>query len=421
MTRRAFTPVVTVFSMILVAPISLNAQDKHAEVSRSHHAPSRPGSSVASDRSQAGLGPEAARWAWGPEEARRAETNDLMTIATNMYRLDHEEARNVEKAIIVAMDSRWSDANDDSKFGLMLQRRADLFSKIVNGSPEGMNQASLDKLLNENPDFKSVNDSCQEYEKSRPLNLAEFLPQIETFIPYEKVSDARANWAANSARLDHLPIQNRTLLAQAKAGSYEAVLAANEATYPGYVVPPAKPDGARSRQFIRKENIQTQRTAITQHAEAAPPPKQTQANSAAPRPISATANSEPKKAPPVAVAATAKPAPAPVVPTVPPRPLTEWEKFVMDFIEKNQLTETQKNAALAILRDMTNRANQLHKSNESRIKAADAIKDPRQRTEKLKEISAPIDALFGRLVARLENLLTAAQREQYEASKKPKR
>lgn len=421
MARRASTPVVTCFTLIIAATGSLSAQDKYAEVNGRGGEPNRPGSSVASDRSHAGLSPEATRWAWGPEEARRAETNDLMTIATNMYRLDHEESRNVEKAIISAMDARWSDASDDSKFGLMLQRRADLFSKIVNGSPEGMNLASLEKLLNDNPDFKSVNDSCTEYEKSRPLNLAEFLPQIETYIPYEKVSAARTNWAVNSARLDRLPIQNRTLLAQAKAGSYEAVLAANEATYPGFITPPEKPDGARSMRYVKKDNIQTQRTAIAHRPEAAPQPKQAQSGAIQPRPISATANAEPKKAPPVASAATAKPAPVPVVPAVPPRPLTEWEKFVLDFIEKNQLTETQKNAALAILRDMTSRANQLHKSNEARIKAADAIKDARQRTEKLKEINAPIDALFGRLVARLENLLTAAQREQYEASKKPKR
>ena len=93
------------------------------------------------------------------------------------------------------------------------------------------------------------------------------------------------------------------------------------------------------------------------------------------------------------------------------RPLNEWEKYVLDFIDKYDLTTTQRNSAMSILRDLTSRADQIEKANRPRIAAAEKIRDPKVRKKRLEELNKTVDSLFHALRQRLDRLLTASQRK----------
>lgn len=355
-------------------------------------------------------------WGLGPQEARVAESQDVIVIASHMYGLSHEEAMNLEKSIATVQESRWPEQGED-KYDVLLQRRAELFNKITSGRGIGPDSAGTYKLLNDNAEFVQANQLIAELEVNRPLNFSTFVPAIESNISPHLVDIARANWATSAAILPVEQIRNKTLAAQVSAGSYDAMIGATSATHPWVS---GVDDAKRRYAMERAAGIEHNQKAVKVAEPTIQPKPVALGGQPAAKPVArATPPAmRPAKAAPPPVA---KPTPAPRVPTVPPRPLSEWEKYVLDFIEKHQLTETQKNAAMAILRDVTARANQIQLANESRKKSIDAMQDPKAKNEKMKELNAPIDGLFERLRVRLENLLTAQQRDLGSAPAKPKR
>lgn len=372
---------------------------------------------------------DVARMAWGPEEALAAERQDVMAIAAHMYGLQPEQIAELEKPIVQVLDDRWhSDGDGESKINSMVQRRAHLFMKLTGGNQAGGDEADIHKQLMESSEFAEVNNMIRRYESSHPLNFSSFVPLIEQALPQEQVQAARENWAMSATSLPLEVVQNRTLAAQVSAGSYQEMLVATSESHPWIA---RKPDHEKLMKMraaqMAGEAAPLEPVPIKVDPAAQPAAVQPRPAALGQVPVAKPANPPAVRPVPAAKAVTpnARPTPPPVsaarVPAVPPRPLSEWEKYVQEFITKYQLSETQKNAALAILRDMTARANQLKTANESRIKEAEAMKDPRAKSDKLKELNAPIDAMFVRLKARLDNLLTAAQIEQGNAAAKPKR
>ncbi len=104
-----------------------------------------------------------------------------------------------------------------------------------------------------------------------------------------------------------------------------------------------------------------------------------------------------------ATVAPGNPLPPPKV-APPPHP---WEIHTRRFIEQYQLTESQSAAAMGVLKDMRQRADQVEQLTASRLAA---VSDSAGKKKLEDESKQQVESLFGELKQRLESLLTAAQR-----------
>lgn len=99
------------------------------------------------------------------------------------------------------------------------------------------------------------------------------------------------------------------------------------------------------------------------------------------------------------------------------RELHPWEKYVRDFVRHHRLTETQALAAMSILKNVLNRAEQIERVNADKAGELEKITDKSAREARRKELDKPIDQLFEELKRRLDGLLTAAQRAERPTSR----
>lgn len=104
-----------------------------------------------------------------------------------------------------------------------------------------------------------------------------------------------------------------------------------------------------------------------------------------------------------ATVAPGNPLPPPKI-APPPHP---WEVHTRRFIEQYQLTEAQSAAAMGVLKDMRQRADQVEQLTASRVAA---VADAAGKKKLEDESKQQVETLFGELKQRLESLLTAAQR-----------
>lgn len=112
---------------------------------------------------------------------------------------------------------------------------------------------------------------------------------------------------------------------------------------------------------------------------------------------------------------------AQAVPAKPPTPQSDarpnskaehpWEGYTRQFIARHELTEAQTTAAYAILQDIRARAAQMETALADRLQEAARIRDSVSRQNRITELRAPIEDLFSVLKARLDGLLTTAQRQ----------
>ncbi len=107
-------------------------------------------------------------------------------------------------------------------------------------------------------------------------------------------------------------------------------------------------------------------------------------------------------------------------------PLDEWDRFVERFIARYKLDETQQTSARSILRELKERALTYRQAHEEEYAAVDrrlaaAKKGDLERLDPLRcrrELDKPIDEMFDELRARLEGLLTSAQRALGESDRR---
>jgi len=97
-------------------------------------------------------------------------------------------------------------------------------------------------------------------------------------------------------------------------------------------------------------------------------------------------------------------------------PLDRWEGYVKEFIRTHDLDKAQANQAMAILRDVRQRAKQYQDKNKDEFKRIDresAVSGPDRRAvlrEQLKYLQAPLNDLFDELRSRLDGVLGSNQR-----------
>lgn len=138
------------------------------------------------------------------------------------------------------------------------------------------------------------------------------------------------------------------------------------------------------------------------------PAAQPQQTAQQPKPISPPRPTVTPEQPP----ATKQPQQAQPVPPPPPAPpLDEWEKYVLTVAAKYEFDESQATNARSILSDLRRRAYQYRASRAEDFARVELMTDAKARTEELKNLNRPQDAMFEELKQRLESLPTIAQRQ----------
>ncbi|HWL93202.1 MAG TPA: hypothetical protein VNT79_06680 [Phycisphaerae bacterium] len=355
-----------------------------------------------------------------PKEAQQAEWNDAMLIAVHMYALSPEESETAGKLIGEALNARWGANEDQGRFTSLVDRRAELAGKLMHKMPPDAPLEARSNLLARDDEFLRVHSTVEAMEDEAPFHFGDLASRIESTLPPDRVGSARSMWQANALNLPADRIRSQRLFRDVTAGSYEQMRQRNHSSSgaargPAQMRPrPARRPATPAKFDVPPGKFRTPRQKQdAQSSSKRFPLGNKPATTAKPAPSGPGTSPQPAK--PIAVArppVTTPPVPAAVKRAEPARPLNEWEKYVLEFIQRHSLSETQKNAAMAILQDMSSRAMQIQQANAGRLKDAEKVADPSQRTARLKELNAPVDGLFDRLKARLENLLTAAQRDQ---------
>jgi hypothetical protein len=106
-------------------------------------------------------------------------------------------------------------------------------------------------------------------------------------------------------------------------------------------------------------------------------------------------------------------------PPPPAPPLDEWEKHVVTVSQKYAFDSGQNMRAMSILGDLKKRAYHYQLSRSEEYARAQLNTDSNARTEALKHLNAPLDALFAELKLRLESLPTMSQKQRAGAPATP--
>lgn len=378
-----------------------------------------------------GLGHDIGLFSLNADEVEKAQYNDALEVSRHMYNLNDDEFGTASKVLSTAVRDSWKQGPQDEKLRALFDRRAGLYNKLREGFPVNATPDEIAKLATSNPDFNRLNISISAIDRTSPHGYREYAILLESVLPPERVAQAAADWETNAATLPLDRIAMKSMVAGVRAGSHDDFISG--------VGPGGPRTSAEKLRLMREQRDRTHadksRAAADRLTGGQPRKPVAKPQDDVKTPVALGGNNKTDVAPtaPRPAATTPKPAAAAprqvrresVKPTPvkapPARPLNEWEKYVLDFIERYELTTTQRNAAMAILRDMTARAQQIQSANADRMKAAEAMTDARAKSERIKELNAPIDGLFERMKLRLENLLTAAQREMADKKPAPKR
>ncbi|MCG8406679.1 MAG: hypothetical protein MI923_15900 [Phycisphaerales bacterium] len=307
--------------------------------------------------------PELQIYPLGPDEFRALETQEMIALARHLYEPDPRETVLIEAEINRIQDERWESNEKISEFKAMLAERSRLFQEITAAiSPDEPPRKKL-RQVQRNKDFAKVLSNMRKYERKQGHRFTNYAEQIESVLDPTKVEAARREWK-NRVKKSRETNQLRELL-----------------------------QGLRHRRWRSKTS-----------------PQKSPAKKDADK-IKSKSEAGKSKAPSKPRNAKKKPSkPRSDRGTGPIKPLSEWEAYVRDFIRDYELTPTQSNAALSILRDIQSRAAQVEKRNKGKIAAAQKITDAKLRKQRLAELDEPMQQLFRELCRRLDRLLTGAQR-----------
>jgi hypothetical protein len=121
--------------------------------------------------------------------------------------------------------------------------------------------------------------------------------------------------------------------------------------------------------------------------------------------------SPPRPPEPLRLSKTGVTSPLSAMPAPPAPPLDEWEKYVVSVSQKYGFDAGQNQRAEAILSDLRKRAYQYQLSRSEEYARAHLLTDANARSESMRRLNAPLDALFAELKQRLESLPTMAQKQ----------
>lgn len=298
----------------------------------------------------------------GPREFRALETKEMFTIARKMYQFDEARTSAVYSEINRLQAERWDGNADLQPFVDLISRRQQAYRKLLDESKSaGRTEVSATELRR-NRDFSKILRNIRLFERRHRHRFVDALERIEPLLDPAKVEEAHRQWRQRASIL-RSTIKVRGLF-----------------------------EGLSSKRFKKS-------------ASAVAEPKVVKARPGPTKPPSGQAGSKRRSARTVPSQRAQKRGQASA------RPLSDWERYVRDFIKRYDLTPSQTNAALSILKEMKLRAVQVDKANRSAKVAAEKIADARERRRRLSELNKLVDDLFHQLNRRLENLLTAAQRQ----------
>ncbi len=325
-----------------------------------------------------------------PEGRRRMRTDRWLRMTTRSYDLD-EEQQAVARLEFEAMDAerREQMGPEAERYDQLQERMTELWARSRSeGSEGGDERRSLRGRMRTDPEFVELRAQMREIDEEHPFDWMASVERIEKFLPDDQIRLGRSRLQGRRNRWQRRSRER----AEGAAARLEKHRVAQMA-----------PKGVGNSRKMEAELKAAQRPSRPdlQPVEKSVPEVAKQGRPAQPaRPKAVEKEVRDKK--PVRKAAEEE--------YVEVRLPDEWELYVQQFTKRCELTSTQANAAMSILKDLRTRAVQIEQFNKDRIAAAEQIKDPAARRARLKELRAPISRLFDELKKRLDGLLTAAQR-----------
>jgi hypothetical protein len=325
-----------------------------------------------------------------PEGRRRMRTERWLRMTTRSYDLD-EEQQAMARLEFEAMDAerRAQMGPDAEQYDQLQERMTELWMRSRSEGSEGSDDhRALRGRMRTDPEFVELRAQMREIDQEHPFDWMASVERIEKFLPDDQIrlgrsrlqgrrnrwqrgSRARAEGAA--ARLEKHRVAQRPSKGVGQSRKMEAELKAARQ--------PAGPD-------LQPVEKSVPEVAKQERPAQSAPPQKVEKEVRDKKPVQKPAEE--------GFGAVRLP--------------DEWELYVQQFTKRCELTSTQANAAMSILKDLRTRAVQIEQFNKDRIAAAEQIKDRSVRRARLEELRAPIRRLFAELKKRLDGLLTAAQR-----------
>jgi hypothetical protein len=317
-------------------------------------------------------------------------TERWLRMTVRSYDLDEEQqimARRVFEA--TDADRRLQMGPDGERYDQIQAQMAELWIRRRAEDAEGSEDAgTLRRRMRADPEFTALRSELREIGQQHPLDWMASIERIERQLPDDQIRQGRSRWRG---RRDRWRERSRER-AERAAGRLEK----------HRVVQGPTRDVGASGKMEAEAKAAEKSAGSDRRAKGRRPPKEAKQGGPAPGARQKRAEEEAQEKSPGREAAEEG--------FVEVRLPDEWELHVQQFTERYELTSTQANAALSILKDLRIRAVQIEQFNKDRIAAAEQIKDPAARRARLEELRAPIGQLFDELKKRLDGLLTASQR-----------
>jgi len=339
------------------------------------------------------------RYALFAEDAdslRKIETEDMVEVARQMYQLDASATAAVETVISEIQDARWTDGKETEVYRELLTSRASLCGSLVNVEELRAGVRGVRRQLLKDKKFSAIQKKIRKFERQHPHRFCDYTDELESVLDSGVVQQAHQNWRRR-CKLVSRSIRSRSLLSGLRVGPAGKRPKGNETK---------EQDSKRRKGSKAKPHVGKApgRNEVKKETSKARPPAETKSTDAKERSRKKSGKRDRKAAKPEAPQQA--------------RPLNEWEVYVRDFIQRNDLTMAQRHSALSILRDLTFRADQIERAIRPRLAEAKGISNKKVRKQRLDALRQPINALFHQLQKRLDGLLTASQRSKATATKK---
>ncbi|MEE8384779.1 MAG: hypothetical protein V3S01_02550, partial [Dehalococcoidia bacterium] len=278
---------------------------------------------------------------------------------------------------------------DGERYDQLQAQMAELWNRRQAEDAEGSEDAgALRRRMRADPDFSALRSELREIGRKYPLDWMASVERIERQLPEDQIRQGRSRWRGRRERWRDRS-RERAEQAAARLEKHRVVQGPTR-------------DVEASRKMKAETKAAEKPAGSDRRAKEQRPPKEAKPGGSAPGARQKKAEKKAREKSSDREAAKEG--------FVEVRLPDEWELHVQQFTERHELTPTQANAALSILKDLRIRAVQIEQFNKDRIAAAEQIEDSAARRARLEELRAPIRQLFDELKKRLDGLLTASQR-----------
>ncbi len=285
-----------------------------------------------------------------PEERRQMRMERWVEMTARNYELDDAQKATVRKEMeAIANERRAQMGAEAEEYDKLHDQMMEYFARQP--ASDGPPDPEAWRRLRDDPEFQRIGGRIRELDQKYPFDFMAAVQRVEKVMPPEKVAIGRAHWE-----------EQRNRWQQGREGRDRERGPGGERRRDGR----GSGGGDNPLDAAARAEAERQAEARRRATESTPPP--------------------------------------------PPRTIHPWEKYVADFIARYEMTEAQSTAAMAILKDVLKRAEQIEQINAAKVAAEEKAKGKPAADALQKELNKPIDKLFEELKARLDGLLTAQQR-----------